>query len=208
MKTSQSIKEISSALCNAQLEIKNTAKTVENPFFKSQYAPLDCILDEIRPVFNKHGISILHDISSSGNMMIVSVIFLHKSGEWIQQDGMPLPIEKNTAQSAGATATYGRRYTLQAFTGTASEDDTDGNIEPNKKNKLENKNTNPETKPTAEKLAAQYHKFYGTIKEDLRLHIEELYKTTKQRFDLFDKCKWDIAIIDAEITRQLQEVKS
>jgi hypothetical protein len=128
MKYSQSIKEISAAFNLAQKELKNIAQTKENPFYHSSYAPLNKIIDEVKPILNKNGISILQDISSIDNMMIVSTILLHTSGEWIQQDGMALPLEKQTGQAAGIAVTYGRRYSLSALLGISSEDDNDGNI--------------------------------------------------------------------------------
>ena len=54
-------------------------------------------------------------------------MLLHISGEWIQQEGMRLPMEKITPQGAGSAVTYGRRYTLPMMTGTATEKDDDGN---------------------------------------------------------------------------------
>jgi hypothetical protein len=133
MKHSESITKIAPALLAIQKELKNTAQTANNPFYNSSYAPLNEILDELRPVANKHGVTILQDVKEEQGKLYVSTMALHESGEWIQQEGMPLPIEKNTAQSAGSAFTYGRRYTVQAFFGITSEEDNDANEKPEKK---------------------------------------------------------------------------
>ena len=127
MKHSDSLANIAPALVNAQSEFKNSIQTEANPFYKSTYAPLDVVIDDVRPVLNKHGISVLQDVSSSGDDVIISTMLLHVSGEWIQQEGMRLPMEKITPQGAGSAVTYGRRYTLPMMTGTATEKDDDAN---------------------------------------------------------------------------------
>lgn len=137
MKHSDSLANIAPALVKAQAEIKNSMQTKDNPFYKSSYAPLDVVIDDVRPVLNKHGISVLQDVSSSGDDVIISTMLLHVSGEWIQQEGMRLPMEKITPQGAGSAVTYGRRYTLPMMTGTATEKDDDGNA-------AEKKSTSPQ----------------------------------------------------------------
>jgi hypothetical protein len=60
---------------------------------------------------------------------------MHKSGEYIQSDELVLPayqtkgggVKEFNAQGAGSAITYGRRYSLSAILGLASEDDDDGN---------------------------------------------------------------------------------
>jgi hypothetical protein len=60
---------------------------------------------------------------------------MHESGEYIQSDELTLPayqtkgggVKEFNAQGAGSAITYGRRYSLSAILGLASEDDDDGN---------------------------------------------------------------------------------
>jgi hypothetical protein len=127
MRTSEQIDKIAPALLSAQREIHNPKKTATNPFFNSKYATLEDVLSVTKSIYNNHGISIIQDIGDTNGMLAVSTILLHESGQWIQQDGMKLPNEKLTAQSAGSAVTYGRRYTLQAIAGISSEEDDDGN---------------------------------------------------------------------------------
>jgi hypothetical protein len=138
MKHSDSIIKIAPALLSIQKELKNTAQTAVNPFFKSKYAPLNKILDEVRPIASKNGIVIIQDVKEERGQINVSTMLLHESGEWIQQEGMTMPLEKNTAQSAGSAVTYGRRYTISAMFGIATEEDDDGNEGEIKINKVFN----------------------------------------------------------------------
>lgn len=123
MKHSDSLDKIAPALLAAQMETPDVKKTATNPFFSSSYAPLDEILAGIKPVYNKHGLTIMQDISPAG---CISTFILHESGQWVQQEGMCLPLDKQTPQGAGSAVTYGRRYTLKAMIGLADDDD-DGN---------------------------------------------------------------------------------
>jgi hypothetical protein len=127
MKTSESIKQIAPKLLNAQEEIKSISKDAKNPFYNSKYVTLDNILDVVRPIYNKNGITILQDISENHGQTTIATMLLHESGEWIQQEGMTLPLEKNTPQGAGSASTYGRRYTLSAMLGLSTDEDDDGN---------------------------------------------------------------------------------
>jgi hypothetical protein len=124
MKHSESIVNISKALLNVQKEIKNTARTAENPFFKSSYTPLPETLDMVKPLCNKHGLLLLQEYGEKG----VSTMIIHpETGEWIAQEAMPMGLDKDTPQGAGSAYTYGRRYQIAGFFGFASEEDDDGN---------------------------------------------------------------------------------
>jgi hypothetical protein len=124
MKHSESIINIAKALQEFNKEITNIPQTAKNPFYNSSYAPLGSIIDTVRPIANKYGLSILQDL---GDYNTISTMILHVSGEWICQEGMKMPLEKNTPQGAGSAVTYGRRYSLSAMLNLATEEDDDGN---------------------------------------------------------------------------------
>lgn len=127
MNKSESIKELASALSKFQGEIKNPANTANNPFFKSKYAPLNDVLNLVRPVLFKHGLSVVQAPSGDGENIIVTTTLLHNSGEYIEFQPLILKADKATAQGAGSAITYARRYALSAILGISSEDDDDGN---------------------------------------------------------------------------------
>lgn len=135
MNKSESIAEIAKALCKFQSEVENPKNTAVNPMFKSKYAPLDAVINTVKPILAKHGLSFLQSTSSEGESIIIQTIIMHESGEWIESDPLKLPAyqlkkggEKDfNAQGAGAAITYGRRYSLSAALGISSEDDNDAN---------------------------------------------------------------------------------
>jgi hypothetical protein len=125
MKTSESIESLAKSLSKAQGEISNAIKNSANPHFKSRYADLAAIWDVIREPMSRNGIAIIQTINCIENRVAVNTMLLHESGQYIS-DTLEIPIQKMDAQSIGSASTYGRRYSLQAFSGVAGEDD-DGN---------------------------------------------------------------------------------
>jgi hypothetical protein len=133
MKTSESIALISVALAACQGELSDAAKSSSNPAFKNQatgkaskYADLAEVLQTIRPVAAKHGISYVQAVEDGPRegTVAVSTRLMHK-GEWLEGT-IVLPLGQKTAQGTGGCATYGRRYGLAAMFGISQEDD-DGN---------------------------------------------------------------------------------
>ena len=127
MNKSESITNLAKALASFQNEVQNPKNTADNPFFKSKYAPLNDVLNLVRPLLSKHGLSVLQSPSGNGADIIISSILMHSSGEWIEPDPLVLKADKATAQGAGSAITYGRRYSISAMLGISSEDDDDGN---------------------------------------------------------------------------------
>jgi hypothetical protein len=125
---SDSITELSKALCKFQAEVKNPANSAVNPFYKSKYAPLNEILNDVRPILSKHGLVPVQSLGSAdGEYITITTLLLHESGEWLEGDPLTLRADKATPQGAGICSTYGRRYALSAILGISSEDDDDGN---------------------------------------------------------------------------------
>lgn len=128
MKTSESIKTISTALAEFQKTTDNPKNTATNPFFKSKYAPLPDIINHIRENLSKNGLSVFQSTGGDGDGSIyVTTRLLHTSGEFIESDPLYIKLEKNTAQGAGSSITYARRYSLSAILNLSSEEDNDGN---------------------------------------------------------------------------------
>jgi hypothetical protein len=126
MNKSETISNIAKAMSIFQAEVKNPANTADNPFFKSKYAPLPDILNDVRPLLTKNGLSIIQSPSGDGSNIVITTMIMHSSGEWIELDPLVLKADKTTAQGAGSAITYGRRYALSALCGISSEADDDG----------------------------------------------------------------------------------
>lgn len=121
---SESLGNIATALNKAQAEIGAVTKGEKG--YGYNYASLASTIEVSKPSLVKHGLAVTQLVGGSGNAPSVTTILLHaESGEFIQGTiSMDLVEMKgvNTAQQAGATLTYARRYALQAILNMASED--------------------------------------------------------------------------------------
>lgn len=125
MNISHATPELFAALAAAQLEIENASKTSANPHFKSRYADLAEVLNTVRPVLARHGISIMQSTAFDGAMVTVDTVLAHASGGYVQSSASCVPA-KSDGQGIGSSTTYLRRYSLAAICGVSQEDD-DGN---------------------------------------------------------------------------------
>ena len=128
MHTSDTITELVKALVKVQEEIRNPANSANNPFFKSKYAPLDEILNLVRPLMAKNGLALIQSAGGEGTHASVTTLIMHTSGEWIESDKLIIVPAKLDAQGIGGAITYARRYTITAMLGIAGEEDDDGNL--------------------------------------------------------------------------------
>lgn len=122
MTKSEQINDLAAALAAAQSEMENASKSSSNPHFKSKYADLAEVINTVRPVFGKHGLSQVQCPSYEGGMVSVETIIMHKSGQWLSST-VSAPVSKQDAQGVGSAITYCRRYSLAAMAGLAQEDD-------------------------------------------------------------------------------------
>jgi hypothetical protein len=138
MNKSENVKELAIALSKAQAEMPPAEMKSVNPFFKSKYADLGSVIKAAKPVMAKHGLSISQLPTSLGDMLGVTTILMHESGEWIE-DTIMLPINeekgKSAAQVAGSVISYLRRYSFASILGMYADEDIDGNAPPQSQKK-------------------------------------------------------------------------
>lgn len=103
-------------------EIKPISKDKTNPHFRSRYADINNILEDVKPILFKHGLIVLQPIIQGH---VVSQIIDVESGEVITESSIEMT-SGLSAQQKGSEITYFRRYTLQSLLGLEAEDD-DGN---------------------------------------------------------------------------------
>lgn len=125
MEHSEQITELAAALAKAQGEIENASKNAANPHFKSKYADLAEVISVIREPMAKHGLSVIQSPSFDGEMVTVTTMVLHTSGQWLKGT-LSMPVARKDAQGIGSAITYSRRYSLAA-TFRVSQEDDDGN---------------------------------------------------------------------------------
>lgn len=169
MKTSEKIDELAAALAGFQKVVGSPKKSAENPAFKREgkslkYADLDAIIKVITPALSENGLSQMQFTSSDIETKTVTVntMLLHSSGQFMISDDLVLPAEnfgKFNAQTIGSSITYGRRYSLSAMLGIASEDDDDANTQSLPDNK------NGKETPNNSKLTNSDNDFFKNKKE-------------------------------------------
>lgn len=192
MKTSESIDKIAQALANFQKAVESPKKSSANPAFKREgkplkYADLDAIIKVITPALGANGLTQMQFTSSDIETKTVKVntMLLHSSGQYMISDDLLLPAEnfgKFNAQTIGSAITYGRRYSLSAMLGIASEDDDDANTQsqPNKKGaNVQNnqKQNNPPQNNQKQNNDDEFYEHLDQYKERLRAVASKTGKT-------------------------------
>lgn len=103
------------------------------------YVPLDNILNKIK---ENNNFALLQPVGTD-EMGIngVKCILIHKSGHIFETNTYPFNLSESTKiQDEGAEITYRKRYSIGAFLGMSTEEDTDGN-DPEASNSIEKKAT-------------------------------------------------------------------
>jgi hypothetical protein len=115
-------------------------KDAKNPHLRNSYLSLDNILNTVRPLLYKNGLTIMQDLA--GDYLITTI--MHESGQY-RGSGMhfnPMAGNKgtNNLQQIGGGITYAKRYAISAILAISVDTDDDGNsmktITPAKKGAL------------------------------------------------------------------------
>lgn len=90
------------------------------------YVPLDDILNKIK---ENNNFALLQPIGTDENGINgVKCVLIHKTGHVFETNTYPFNTPESTKiQDEGAEITYRKRYSVGAFLGMATEEDTDGN---------------------------------------------------------------------------------
>jgi len=126
---SEQISNLAAALLKAQQDIGVALKTATNPYFKSNYANLQVVIEAVKEPLNKHGISFLQAVDNGtekDSLPVIDTILLHESGQYLSTRTPVFCAKPNDPQAFGSGITYSKRYALQALLGLPTDDD-DGN---------------------------------------------------------------------------------
>lgn len=112
-----------SAQVNYSVQNRKTGEWTQKSF---DYVPLDNILNKIK---ENQNFALLQPIGIDENGVCgVKCILIHKSGHVFETITYPFTAKEDAKlQDEGAEITYRKRYSLGAFLGMATEEDTDGN---------------------------------------------------------------------------------
>ena len=123
MTHSEAVGKLAMALAKAQGEIAGASKDAKNPHFNSRYADLASIVGACREALAKHEIAYIQSASADANLVRMTTLLVHSSGEWMESDPLQVQAKDAGPQSVGSCLTYLRRYQLAAMVGIAPEDD-------------------------------------------------------------------------------------
>ena len=115
---SPTIKAMAAALVDVQAEIGHVLKDSKNPYYDSDFASLEAVVNTYRSPFAKHGLVVTQ--WPAGDALVT--LLLHRSGEWLRS-ACTLHPKRNDPQGWGSAITYCRRYAAMAVTGIAPVDD-------------------------------------------------------------------------------------
>ncbi len=117
---------LAEALAAAQLELP-TALERNAEGYGYRYTTLDALLAAVRPILNKHGLSVVQGVNTEDAKRELRTSLHYLTGEVLDCGAVPLAYDGGAKgmQSLGSAITYARRYGLAAALGIASEEDDD-----------------------------------------------------------------------------------
>jgi hypothetical protein len=120
MNRSESIIELSKALATFHSQVGKIGKDAKNPFFKSNYASLPHILDEIAEPLEKAGLVVTQFPDGSG---LTTMLIHANSGQFLEAT-YEMPVAKaNDPQALGSSISYARRYAVSSVLQLKISDD-------------------------------------------------------------------------------------
>lgn len=155
MNKSEQINELAAALSKAQGEIGGAIVDSKNPYFNSEYASLESVINVSKEPLAKNGLSITQIPSNEGTKVKLETVMMHSSGQWISGN-LEMQPDKQTPQGIGSCISYARRYALSAFLGIYEKDD-DGNAAEKEKPGNEQKQPATQSKPQGPSPSIQPH---------------------------------------------------
>ena len=112
------MKELFSALCKAQSQIRGAVKDSRNPHFNSMFANLESVVEAIRQPLADNGLCFVQSVCEGH----VHTIICHTSGEQMVST-VPFVGNMPDMQKVGAALTYARRQGLCTAFGVPQVDD-------------------------------------------------------------------------------------
>lgn len=92
---------------------------------KASYAPLDSVLEMVRPILNEHGIALTQPTAIADGILVVKTVLVHKSSKETHECDYPAGPLTLQHQQLGAGVTYARRYSLLSILGVFPENEDD-----------------------------------------------------------------------------------
>lgn len=117
--------KLATALVKARSNITNPERDKKGVFAGHRYAALEAVLDEVQPHLQAAGLLLMQDIQSVGGGIRAINMFIHESGAVLRTKGPLILLTDKKPGTAGAAATYAKRYALLAALGIEADADQD-----------------------------------------------------------------------------------
>jgi len=117
--------KLAAALVKARAAITNPSRDKAGMFANHKYAALEDILDEVQPALQEAGIILMQDIQSAHGGIRAGNMCIHERGSVHNTKGPLILLTDKKPGTAGAAATYAKRYALLAGLGVEADADQD-----------------------------------------------------------------------------------
>lgn len=117
-------KTLWAAFAAAQAEFGPIIKSAKGAH-KASYAPLDAVLEAVRPVLNKHGLALTQATFVADGVLFVRSSVVHIASGDAHHADYPAGLFSLQHQQLGAGVTYARRYSLLSLLGVFPENEDD-----------------------------------------------------------------------------------
>jgi hypothetical protein len=127
-------------LLAVQMEIGAIKKDATNPFYKSKYFDINSLLEQVKPILNKHGIILFQGLDNIDGKLALTTMLVGEQEKGEENRIVftcPLP-EVADPQKAGSAITYFRRYALQSLLALEAEDDDAQSVSGKTKDTIKN----------------------------------------------------------------------
>ena len=149
---SENIAELLASLVEIQNEMPTFPKGSQG--YGYRYTDLDCIVKTIKPILHKHSVGYMQSVGACGGVLTLTTRLFNTKGQYVE-DTTILPeingVKANSAQVAGMSITYMRRYCLCSMLGITSDEDIDANAFERENARQEKKAEPPKQAQTREK---------------------------------------------------------
>ena len=120
MERSPSITNLTQGLAKFHAMVGKISKDAKNPFFKSNYASLPHIIDEITEPLEKAGLVLMSFPDAEG---LTTILSHADSGEYMAATYTLQVVKQNDPQAQGSAISYARRYAITSILNLRISDD-------------------------------------------------------------------------------------
>ena len=120
MERSPSIQNLTQSLAKFHAMVGRISKDAKNPFFKSNYASLPHIIDEITEPLEKAGLVLMSFPDGDG---LTTILSHADSGEYMAATYTLQVVKQNDPQAQGSAISYARRYAITSILNLRISDD-------------------------------------------------------------------------------------